>query len=274
MSLLQRHFHSDLDAALRTRLDRERGSEHERSFPHAAESAARRAAAVHSAAVVEDAKDDTSWAAGKFELDMAGLRVSGDVGQALLSHAVERKLNRWFKAGKIAVEPSLDFETASLGERSCERRQGTDEPEVLKGFGSQLSCDPTHFVQTRPDGLLGFDKLFVKRRRCLISDAFELEEDAGHGLPDLVVEAPCDPQTLGLLCREGPLAALTALTLQPIEHLVEGVHELPDFFWPRGGKPLSRTEKIDVLHAAGEPLERCEAGPEKNEIGDDQRNQP
>jgi hypothetical protein len=29
-----------------------------------------------------------------------------------------------------------------------------------------------------------------------------------------------------------------------------------------------------VLHPAGEPLERGEAGPEKNEIGDDQGNQP
>ena len=205
---------------------------------------------------------------------MAGLRVSGDVGQALLGHAVERELNIWFKAGKIGREPSFDLETASLGERSCKRRQGTDEPEVLKGVGSQLSRDSAHFIETRPDSLLGFDKLFVKRRRCLISDAFELEEHASHCLPDLVVEASCDPQTLRLLCREGPLATLTALTLQPIEHLVEGVHELPDFFWPRCGKPLARTEKIHVLHAAGEPLERCEAGPEKNEIGDDQRNQP
>ena len=40
-------------------------------------------------------------AAGQFELDMAGVRVSGDVGQALLSDAVEGELNRRFKAGKI-----------------------------------------------------------------------------------------------------------------------------------------------------------------------------
>jgi hypothetical protein len=116
---------------------------------------------------------------------------------------------------------------------------------------------------------LRLDKLCLQSRWRVVGDAFELKEHAGHRLPDLIVKPPSDPQPLGLLRREGPLTALTTLLLEPIEHLVESLDELPHLLRPRRGKPLSRTEKVHVLHTAGESLERGEAGPEENQIGDD-----
>jgi hypothetical protein len=199
--------------------------------------------------------------------------MSGNVGQALLGHPIEGELGLWFKTGKVVLEPSRDLEAGSLRERRCKRGQGADEAEVLEGLGSQLSRDSPHFVETGSDGLLAFDKLVLERRRRFVGDAFELKEDASHCLPNLVVEPSGDPQPLRLLCSEGPLPAFTALALKPVQHLVEGVHEIAHFSRARGGKPLPRTQKIDMLHAVGKPLERGEAGPEKNKIGDNQRNE-
>ena len=68
------------------------------------------------------------------------------------------------------------------------------------------------------------------------------------------MQAPSDPQALGLLCRQGATAALTALLLEPREHFVEAPNEFGHLdsttFW----KPLAWTEQINRVHPLHEPV--------------------
>jgi hypothetical protein len=81
-------------------------------------------------------------------------------------------------------------------------------------------------------------------------------------LADLVVQLARDPAPLGLLRGQGAQPALAALTLEPVEHLVErpgqGHHLLVAAI---GVDPLTRRKRIDARHQAREPLQRRQRPP-------------
>ena len=99
----------------------------------------------------------------------------------------------------------------------------------------------------------------ARRRRLLeigLGERVELEQDAGQHLADLVVQAAGDAQPFGLLGRERSVAALAALRLEPVEHLVERLHHLDHLQAALLRQPLPRPQQVDRAHPLDEPIDR------------------
>ena len=106
-------------------------------------------------------------------------------------------------------------------------------------------------------------------RSCAVGrrERVQLEEHACQHLADLVVKPARDPQPLGLLCAQRTLAALAALGLESLQHLVERSHQLFDFDAAALDEPLSGPKKIDRPHPLDEPIDRRECMAKQKQVG-------
>ena len=95
----------------------------------------------------------------------------------------------------------------------------------------------------------------------------ELEQHTGEHLSDLVVETARDPQPLGLLRTQRPLAALPPLGLEPVEHLVERAYELCDLDAATLDESLPGPEEIDRAHPLDQPVDRFDRMAKEKEVG-------
>ena len=68
-------------------------------------------------------------------------------------------------------------------------------------------------------------------------------------LPDLVVQIASDPNSLRFLSRQHAPPALLALTLEPVEHLVERMDHAPDLVIARNAQTLAGTQQVDHVHS-------------------------
>ena len=99
------------------------------------------------------------------------------------------------------------------------------------------------------------------------SSVLELEHDAGQRLPDLVVQLARHPAPLLLLGVERAAAAVAALALEPVEHVVERVAQLGHL-----GRlafdhdPPSGRERVHAAHQRGQLLERAEHAPQREQV--------
>src|SRR5215475_6348480 len=114
---------------------------------------------------------------------------------------------------------------------------------MLEQLRPQLLRDPAHLVDAPPCRLLRLPEELASFRRDLAGDLVEEEQYAREALADLVVQLRCDPFPFRLLRSEGPAAALTALGLEPVEHVVERLDEIDDLRRSARGEPAPRAKE-------------------------------
>ena len=112
---------------------------------------------------------------------------------------------------------------------------------MLEHLGPQLARDATYLVERPADGLPRLVELLALRR-CALGDRVELQECAGQKLADLVVQVTRDPDAFGLLGGQHAATALTALSLEPVEHAVEGGEDATDLVAAGDGQALTRPQ--------------------------------
>ncbi len=111
-------------------------------------------------------------------------------------------------------------------------------------------------------------------RRCALCDRVELQERASQELPDLVVQVAGDPDAFGLLGGQHAPTALLALSLEPVEHAVEGGKDAADLVAAVDGQALTRPQQIDGLHTLGQPLQGRHHPPQKKCVRDQCDHEP
>ena len=98
-------------------------------------------------------------------------------------------------------------------------------PPTRRGAGGARSGGPPRRRAARSRAAL---ELIAQ----LVGDAggepFDLQHHAGERLADLVVQLTRDPLALGLLDRQRLASAVTALGLEPVEHVVERLRQRDD----------------------------------------------
>ena len=168
-------------------------------------------------------------------------RVAHHVGQALLGHPVDHQ---------------LDLRAQLLG--PAERRAGAPPsgpgapPRSWQSPRSALCRPRSSSVSGRSSRAIRrtSSRLLPDRRRGASRRPLELEHHAGQHLADLVVQLARHAPALLLLGRERHAAALAALRLEALEHVVEGdrqrAHLRVRVRRPRGADPApaARTERI------------------------------
>jgi hypothetical protein len=82
--------------------------------------------------------------------------------------------------------------------------------------------------------------------------------DGRQRLADLVVQLACDPQSLGLLRGQRSRGALSALALEPVEHLVECLRQRQGLTARpvEPHRPLTSMQAIDPFHCPRQPVYR------------------
>ena len=223
---------------------------------------------IESLPVVDDAQDDAALAALEREQHLARLGVTGDVRQALLGDPVEDELRLRVERRQVSLELPPDAHVRALLEATGKFRERAGKPEVIEEFGAQLLGEAAHVVEARLHDLLRLGQLRALLRVRVGGQSLELEQDGGHRLSDLVVQAAGEPLALLFLRLEGVRAGVAAFLLQPVEHPVEGLFKRADLANAVDRQALSAAKDVGGLHALGEPLERPEQMPQQKAVDD------
>ena len=217
---------------------------------------------LESLPVIDDAQDDAALAALEGEQHLAGLGVTGDVRQAFLGDTVEDELCLRVERRQVSLEPPPDAHVRALLEATGKFRERAGKPEVVEEFGAQFLRETAHVVEAGLHDLLGLGQLRALLRARVGGQSLELEQDGGHRLSDLVVQAAGEPLALLLLSLQGVGTGVAAFLLQPLEHPVEGLFERADLANAVDRQALSAAKDVGGLHALGEPPERPEQMPQ------------
>ena len=184
--------------------------------------------------------------------------MAGDVGQAFLGDAVEDELDVAIELTELRVNPSVDGDARSPCERAREVVEGACESEVVERLGAQLLGDPANLFEVGADCFLCFLERASLCGRRISAELLQEEEDAGHRLADLVVEAAGDSLSLLFSGLQGTRAGLATLGLQAFEHAVERSLERADLAGAGRRDRPGGAQDVEFLHPVGEPLERRE----------------
>ena len=168
---------------------------------------------------------------------------------------------------------ALDDDAALIAEAPRQLGQRADESEVFEQFRPQLLRDPPHLLERAADG--GLCLLNALTSTCAIGggERVELEQDAGQYLADLVVEVARDPQSLRLLGCQCAAAALATLSLQSVEHLIEGGDRLGHLGAALLDQSLPGLQQVDRSHPLDQPLDGRQRPSQQQKVGDEHRDQ-
>ena len=195
--------------------------------------------------------------------DPASLRVPDDVGEALLGDPVDDQLLLGGER-EVAGEPSLDLEPRSLGDRRAQSQQRALEPELVERLGTEPAGDQPDLLRRLTRTLAEPDDVFAKLLGSAPRQRLATQDQPGQELADLVVQLPRDAPPLGLLGRQSAAPAVAPLALEAIEHLIEGFRQRHNLFIAGGGvDPLTRSERVDLVHDLGQGLQRRQRSSEK-----------
>ena len=155
----------------------------------------------------------------------------------------------------------------------AKRGEGALQPQLLQCVRAEPARDPAHLLGAVPGRLAQLVELAAK----LVGDAggepFDLQDHAGEGLADFVVQLARDPPALGLLNQQRLSRTLATLGLQPVEHVVERLRQRDhDGTAADLGAPPWR-QRVMLAHGFGEMLERSERRTQQDHIGGQQRDQ-
>ena len=103
--------------------------------------------------------------------------------------------------------------------------EGALQPQLLQRVRAQPARDPAHLLGAVPGRLAQLVELAAQLVGDARGEPFDLQDDAGQGLADFVVQLARDPPALGLLNHQRLSRALATLGLQPVEHVVERLRQ-------------------------------------------------
>ena len=155
-----------------------------------------------------------------------------------------------------------------LGELGAERHERRAQPEVVERLRPQPPRELAHLLDARARGRLERAQLGAQ----LLGRARARASRAASTTPVSVCPiSSCSSRAIrrrSLLLRvERAARAVAALVLEPVEHLVERVAQLGDL-----GRlaldldPLAGRERVDAAHQRGQPLERAEHAPQREQV--------
>ena len=137
---------------------------------------------------------------------------------------------------------------------------------MLEHLRAELTRNAADFVEGSADSRLCLFKVFAVLW-CGVGNRVQLQQDPGQHLPDLVVQIASDPNSFGFLGGQYAAPALLALTLEPVEHLVEGMDYAADLVIARNSQPLAGAQQVDHVHSFRQSLQRLECSPQEESVG-------
>ena len=153
--------------------------------------------------------------------------MAGDVGQRLLRDAVDDELDLG-RHIDVLRQPAQHGDAGVALEPARQRGERAVQAELLQRVGAQPARDPPHLLGAVTRGLAQLLELVAQLLGDARGEPFDLQHHAGQRLADLVVQLARDPPALGLLDRQRLARAVTALGLEPVEHVVERLREGDD----------------------------------------------
>ena len=259
-----------------TARDAELRSDEQRSLAHAADPArvARRLVRETHTVVGHDEHHATVGVGFERQRDATGARVPDHVGQALLGHAVDDQLLLGGER-EIACESPLNLEVAGLRDARAQRQQRALEAELIERFRAQPPGDQPDLLRRLAGALAESDDIRSNFLGRTPRERLPAQDQPGEELADLVVQLACDAPALCLLGRQGPAAAVSPLTLEPVEHLVEGLRQCHHLLVTAGGiDPLTGSERVDLVHHVRERLQRRERAPQERAVDQQRHGEP
>ena len=195
--------------------------------------------------------------------DLASLRVAHDVGEALLGDAVDDQLLLGGER-EVAGEPSLDLEPRPLGDRRAKGQQRALEPELVERLGAESAGDQPDLFRRLTRSFAEPDDVFADFLGSAPRERLATQDQPRQELADLVVQLPRDAPPLGFLGGQSAAPAVAPLALEAVEHRIECFSQRDDLLVAGGGvDPLSRGERVDLVHDVGQGLQRRQCSSEE-----------
>ena len=113
-------------------------------------------------------------------------------------------------------------------EPAREGGERAEQAELLQGVRAAAGERSGDLLGAVPCGLAQLLELIAQLVRDTGGEPFDLQHHPGQRLADFVVQLRGDPLALRLLDRQGLPGAVTALGLQPVEHVVERLRQRDD----------------------------------------------
>ena len=145
---------------------------------------------------------------------------------------------------------------------------------MVENLRTELLRQAADVIEARLHDLLRLVELSLLFRGRGCSESLELEENGGHRLADLVVQAAREALTLRFLCLERVRAGIATLLGEPLEHHVERPFQATDLAWADDRQPLAAAKDVSGLHLLRKPLERKEQPPKEETVDDQHDEEP
>ena len=208
---------------------------------------------------IDDGQREHAVAVRELELGGRHAGMAGDVRQRLLRDAIHDELGLGREHRQAGSDPLGHLEARPLGEPLTEHGQRALEPEVVQRLGPQFDGDAPQILEAAAHRVLHLEQALAQLVGDAALHAREREQHGGQLLADLVVQLLRDSQTLCLLAVEHASGRLTALCLQPRQHLVERDRQLPGLGGGGGrGHPLARRGEVDAARERGQRDKRTD----------------
>ena len=216
-------------------------------------------------AVVNDGEDDALVTALERNRHRRRFSMAGDVRQALLRDAIDGKLHVGRQFRQCWVELTLDVQSLTRVRTSSttqSERSRDRDARASQGAARWRFVAPRR-ARRRTACLAASISVAVCRHR--FGDRVHVQQDTGQHLPYLVMKVASNSDAFSLLrCEDAP-AALLALVLEPVEHLIEGSHDAADFVVASDLQTLAPSQEIHRL-PSGAPAARAARAPASEEV--------
>jgi hypothetical protein len=135
------------------------------------------------AAVVAHREHRLRAGALEAQFDSGCIRVTGDVGQGLLRHAVHDEL-LLLRERNRGIQLPLDPDSRLLAERRRQRGERALQTQVLERLGAQLTSDPAHVLGVDAGRFPQLVELLAQVCRDPRGQRLDLQHHAGQRLAD------------------------------------------------------------------------------------------
>src|SRR5579883_2166190 len=235
-------------------------------------------------AVVVNAQGDRLVVLKQLERDVGGLRVAGDVGQALLGDAeegrfVKRRIRSLRASLGLGLQMKIHTEVQALPAILGQPAQGGLESQVVQHGRPQLQGKRANALQRalRQAGQLvqARTQLLARRRaqgrggqglQRLLQDLC-VDQQGGQVLAALVVQFQGDAPALLFLSLQDQHGLRAAGRLQAIEHPVKRLGQLAYLCAARYSRRAQvRSARADRANRLQQTEQRAEAGPQEQDV--------
>jgi hypothetical protein len=252
-------------------------ADRQRALAHAANSAlgGRAGTLVDADPVVADRQLHLLTVPAQHHGDAGGVGMADRVGDALLGNAIQDELLVVVELRQVALQLADDANARAPHELGREVRQGSGQPQRVESLRPQRAHDSADVFDGGQDAVAHVDDLVAQIRRRALVQPVELQGERREVLADLVVQLVGDAAPLGFSLRERPVQALTALALETIEHLVEGLRQHADLrLGAGGGDPLPGPQRVHAAHEVRQPFQRRHGASHQDEVDDQHHRHP